>query len=65
MKTTFKAKIIIETDEYKEYNVLSTSDKMLTFQTIKDHINGKKIDIEMIDDCLTINYEPVIIIKLK
>ena len=64
MKTTFKAKVIIETDKYCEYDS-SYKSKEINFLKIRDEINNNNINIEMILDRLTNDCEPVLIIKIK
>jgi hypothetical protein len=61
MKTALRAKIIVESDLYGDINEADE----ITIRSIQQHINTKKLEIEMIHDFLTNDCEPVIIIKLK
>lgn len=69
MKTSFKAKIIIETDKYKGcYSKQESSSidvlEELTMLNIKDAINRGHFTVEFIDSFLSNEVEPTLIIKI-
>jgi hypothetical protein len=56
MKTSFRAKVIVEFDYYsKDYSL----------KNLYDRINNGKLKVEIVDDFLTNDIQPVLIIKIK
>lgn len=61
MKTTFKRKVIFETDNYQSYNDKGFK-TILTMESIKKEIDGGKVKVETINGNLGTNNEPTLII---
>jgi len=62
MKTTIKAKVVFDSDKYQSVYSADTDKKMLTLEKMKQVINKKKCDIEMIAGELGSDNEPTLII---
>lgn len=64
MKTTLKAKIIIETDKWHGICDYSSEKEEVTLNKIKEHINSNGCDVEWINAEFQPNSEPTIILKI-
>jgi|GEM_PF-6489431 len=64
MKTALNVKLIFESDKYRNYWENGELPEITLIRIMKI-INEGKITVEMIDDGLTVNNQPVIIIKEK
>jgi len=58
MRTAFRAKVIFEAEDLP-YDVMWTMEKII------EAIMSREFEIEVVDDFLTNNLEPVIIFKYK
>lgn len=64
MKTTFKAKIIFETDQYQGYHQDNKDERpIFTLRELEKIINSQEVQVECINDYWTNQGEPTIVIK--
>lgn len=63
MKTTIKAKIVIETDKFAGYNE-DNGKYMITLQKIKEEIQKGHYIVEWVNSELQNEQEPTVIIKI-
>ena len=64
MKTSFKAKIIIESKRFTKPDGSILDGNQISMQKIIDSLNKGVHKIEAVDDFLTNNSEPTLIIKI-